>query len=592
MASRGSASSADASSPPPESAREELARILDSAEFPATPQRRKMLRYLVDEMLAGRSQEIKGYTIAVNVLGRDESFDAHADPVVRLEARRLRHDLDSYYVSAGRSNPLRISIPKGRYVPKVSVESPAFAWPDQPDEAAAPIAGIGGDAGTKQSSTWRWYLAAISLAGFVVFAMMAPMTIKGWLTDSDSNEASLQSPAVAVMPFDVLSINEDDEFLAVGISDRVLNELSRFPDIRIYSPGVKALANTAQLGEEMGGVFYFVRGSVRSEGQSLSIAARLVDARTSEVVWSDSYEHQMEPNALLHVQSEIAANIASTLGQPYGVIRFKIAEQVSDEFAPSMRSYECVLRGYVYRRNFAAEQHAPVMACLERAVRQEPNYAEAWAMLGWLYLDAGRFGLVKQEGVEIAYDKALDAASHALTLDGTDVLALKALSSINHYMGNYDEGERFARQALDVNPNDPDTLAQLGWRLAVRGKFEEGIPYLQRAIKRTVNAPGWYYHLIAVDHYMQGRYAEMLSAAKRGTVDGSAISWSFAAVAYGALGNEGAAKEALARMAEVSPLLGRDPANAYRRHGATQAIIDALVAGLRNAGWKQPSRLE
>jgi len=103
----------------PEDVREELARILESGDFKATPRRREMLSYLVEELLAGRGHLLKGYTIGVSVFGREENFDPQADPVVRLEARRLRQDLDSYYVADGRCNPFRISIPKGRYIPDV-----------------------------------------------------------------------------------------------------------------------------------------------------------------------------------------------------------------------------------------------------------------------------------------------------------------------------------------------------------------------------------------------------------------------------------------------------------------------------------------
>jgi hypothetical protein len=95
----------------------ELERILSSPRFQASEKRRAFLRFIVEETLAGRADRLKGYTIAVDVFGRDETFDAKADPVVRLEARRLRRDLDSYYVDTGSRDAVRISIPKGSYVP-------------------------------------------------------------------------------------------------------------------------------------------------------------------------------------------------------------------------------------------------------------------------------------------------------------------------------------------------------------------------------------------------------------------------------------------------------------------------------------------
>lgn len=582
----------------PDEIRAELARIFESTAFKATLRRRKMLRFLIEEMLAGRGDQLKGYTIGVKVFDRGKSFDPQADPVVRLEARRLRSDLDSYYVSGGRGNPLRISIPKGQYIPHICWSEPDMHPPDgassKPAESPVSVGTLTADAtkpekaiATLERRLHRWITGA-ALAGIVMVAALGYVLVNHWRQGNDG-EMFAHGPALMILPFEVLGNNSKGSVLAVGIADQIMAELNRFPDLRLYMPpsdfGQYSAAAAVEAGERMS---YVLDGRVSLDGSAVSIGARLVDVLTGRILWADEFERKLTPNSLLAVRGEIAAAIASALGQPYGVIRTELTRRLTGEFAPSMSSYECVLRAYSYRRTFADELHAPIIACLKAAVRRDPGYAEAWAMLGWLYLDAGRFDRVPDGDREHAYDQALDAASHAVLLDGKDVLALKALSSINHYLGNYEESERIQREALALNPNDPDTLAQLGWRLAVRGRFDEGIPYLERAIERSVNPPGWYYHLIAVDHYMHGRYAEMLTAAKRGAASGSDISWSFVAIAHGALGNAAAARQALEKMAELSPLLARDPAALYRRHQAADGIVDALVAGLRKAGWSEP----
>ena len=107
--------------------------MLDNASFRPSARRREMLRFLVDETLAGRGARLKGATVAMAVFGRDETFDQRSDPVVRLEALRLRGDLDSYYVDAGSQDPVRITVPKGGYVPH-------FAWRNDETPAPAPAA--------------------------------------------------------------------------------------------------------------------------------------------------------------------------------------------------------------------------------------------------------------------------------------------------------------------------------------------------------------------------------------------------------------------------------------------------------------------
>lgn len=101
-------------------ARAELDRIVQSADFPATPRNRKFLAYVVEKELAGLQEEICPALLGVRVFGRGEDFDPNKDPIVRIEAGKLRRDLETYYLKAGRRNPLRISIPKGGYRPSLS----------------------------------------------------------------------------------------------------------------------------------------------------------------------------------------------------------------------------------------------------------------------------------------------------------------------------------------------------------------------------------------------------------------------------------------------------------------------------------------
>jgi len=106
--------------PTPEAIHSQLERILQSAEFRASDKQRKFLSFVVDETLADRSSQLKGYTIAVSVYGRPEGFDPQVDPIVRVEAGRLRRALDHYYLTAGKNDPVHLKIPKGSYVPTFS----------------------------------------------------------------------------------------------------------------------------------------------------------------------------------------------------------------------------------------------------------------------------------------------------------------------------------------------------------------------------------------------------------------------------------------------------------------------------------------
>ena len=102
-----------------EAVREQLDRILKSGQFLQSRRRQRFLQYIVNETLAGRGERLKGYNVAREVFDRPETFDANVDPVVRMEAARLRDRLREYYETDGQNDTIRIELPKGSYTPHI-----------------------------------------------------------------------------------------------------------------------------------------------------------------------------------------------------------------------------------------------------------------------------------------------------------------------------------------------------------------------------------------------------------------------------------------------------------------------------------------
>lgn len=656
------------SSPTSHEVRDALEALLASPHLDASDRRRAFLRYIVEETLAGRADRLKGYSVAISVFGRDESFDSNTDPVVRLEARRLRRDLDSYYVDAGSRDRVRITIPKGAYVPSFEwnergsggprpAPSPDAASADEADEAdeaegaknAPALDGSGETAdpagpdapppfdapascdtpGTAETSDPRGAavpMAAAAVAampplpdgapghsraagllrrrpvlfGGVAAAVVAAIAVLAALlliapsappqvaqrpagTPGDRGE-----PGVVVLPFRSQGASEDGRFLAEGISQELIAQLMGFAGLRIYmqSPQIDAGAgggSPARLGRDLG-VAYVVTGSVGVEGENVRVFIQLFDAATSEVVWASGYNRPFAPGALMEMQRDLAVEIASALGQTYGVVNTAALEmrRPAETVSASIPSYVCVMQAYSYRRDFSRAAFGPALACLEEAVQRDPAYPDALAMLGWLHLDAGRWQYLPDVPREESYARAFDAASRAYALDPHNILALKALAAINHYMGRYEEGERLAREAVALNPHDPDALAQLGWRLAVRGKFEEGVPLIERAVARSISPPAWYTYLVAIDLYLKGDYEAMLDVARGTAGPDLGVGQALIAIAAGALHRPDLARTALKELASDRQLAS-DPAEYFRLNGATDEIVEAMVSGLARA---------
>ena len=196
----GEASAIPLSPPSPDEVRAQLARILGSPEFVVPERSRGFLRYVVEETLAGRAERLKGYTIAVEVFERDASFDAQADPVVRIEAGRLRRALERYYLVAGQADPVLIEIPKGGYVPVFSrravrrAESPAVEDAACGDRSSARVrrSGRGGPL----------RLGLPGLAALAVGPRLAARFARASGNPRPARAAAPDGPTLLVVPFD------------------------------------------------------------------------------------------------------------------------------------------------------------------------------------------------------------------------------------------------------------------------------------------------------------------------------------------------------------------------------------------------------
>ena len=562
-----------------------VGRILESRDFTASERRRAFLRFVVEEALAGRAQGLKGAVIAQEVYGRDADFSGKVDPVVRLDAGRLRRDLDSYYVGPGASDPIRISIPKGGYVPLFERQDdglPAQTPEPRPASARSHTEPAGPthatpDPGADGGHPKRRILAAIGAA-----VALAAILVVSWLLQPETPADPLAArgyPRVAIMPFTAVDSSVETRALAAGLGTELGHFLRHFEGLRIYEPfdGSDPGAVAARLSSEPGAV-YAVGGQLQTEGARVRVDANLRDLRTGEVVWSDTYDVALAPDALMDLRDAVAGKIATALGQPYGPIGDDLARRSAGVESTNVESYLCVQRSFEHRRNFSLATYGPTLACLEAAVARDPDYSDAWAMLGWMHLDAGRYGFPGAAPMETEYGLALDAVLRSRALAPDSEIALRALASIQHYRGRYDESESLARRAVDLNPYDPDALAELGWRLAARGKFDEGVPLLHEAIDRSVDPPGWYFHLLAIDHLMKGDYAAMRVEAQRAALSGRPIAQALLAIAAGGLGDRETAGAALSR---IPPAW--DAEAYFRRHGATEDLVAALLGGLETA---------
>ncbi|MDL2409215.1 hypothetical protein PY650_26985 [Rhizobium calliandrae] len=500
------------SASPPEitEIREQLERILASDEFLAPERGRRFLEYVVEETLAGRADYLKAYTIAQEVFTRDPSFDAQNDPVVRIEAGRIRRGLERYYLVAGQADPIEITIPKGAYVPCFRYAAAAGRPLDQTEdedafgivsESPKPVVAAEHRDGPSRLS-WAWYAlpAAVAFAALIAitsFFFPVPLGRK-----SAPASMSLVTPKVLVEQFEEISKEGGPSDIARGLTDEVIGELAKFKEIAVITR-VPAAGPGIQQEEPR----FALQGGVRVGGDKLRLNVRLVHRADGSVIWASNYDRDLRVQDILEVEADVAQRVATALAQPYGVIfqadEARIAQSPPDDWD----AYACTLSYYSYRVDLNPQNHDAVLDCLKRTTARLPTYSTAWALLSLTYLDEVRFQFqldMRRLGEPLAL--AFDTAKRAVDLDPQNARALQALMLADFFKGDVDAGIRAGAAAYAINPNDTEVAGEYGFRLAFSGKWDTGCELMSTAINRNPGPIGYYEVGLAVCAYMRGDY--------------------------------------------------------------------------------------
>ena len=573
--------------PSPEKVRQQLRKILRSRDFRSHPRRSTFLQYVVEETLADRAEAIKGFSIAVAVFDRDETFDQQTDPVVRLEARRLRQDLDSYYATDGRNDPVRISIPKGSYVPRFERQED----PDPEDAPNATQSSLNGRRGPARHL--RLWLGA-GFAGFLLVAAVAWMTL-GLIRDrptppgqDDRLLAMPEGPSIAVLPFLNLSGDSKKQYLSDGITEQLATELARFRDLWVLPLGTMQLykdgfADPRQLHRDFG-VGYVLEGSVRANGEDIRITGRLIDAENARYIWVKSFDQPFTPANVYEVQDAIAEDVAGNLAGKYGVLA-QDSMVLSKRKAPdSLDAYDCVLHYYDYQITINPERHQEVRNCLERAVAIEPDYAEAWAVLANVYMQEKRFGVGPGGANDDAVRQAKAAIRRALNLDSVEPTAHIVQSNLLFTEGDLEGFREAGETALRLNPNDSDLLAHFGLRLGLIGDWDRGLALVDKAIALNPVHPHWYSFPQVIFHFEREEYELALSQLDKIKMPQFFWTYLLRAATLGQLGRLEEATTAADDLLALKPAFRQEALRLMQIWQFPEPLLQSILEGLGKAG--------
>jgi adenylate cyclase len=341
-----------------------------------------------------------------------------------------------------------------------------------------------------------------------VHAFRVSLENEGTLTRPNKARESML-PSVVVLPFDNMSGDASQDFFADGITEDVITELSRFPDLFIIARNsafsYKGRAVKVQEIAKDLGVRYVVEGSVRRSGDRVRVAVQLIDANTGSYVYAERFDRDLVD--VFELQDEVTKSIVARLP---GRLRSAEAERVRRKPLQDLAAYDCVVAGRIHHHRATPDDNVKALELLDRAIKLDPDYAPAYAWKACVLGQAIQFGF--SDNPRASLERAVLAMHHAMSLEESNVECHRLLCEVYMVHRKLDQAMVHSDRALTMNPNDPRIGAQRGELLTWLGKAEEGVEWVERAVRLDpLGAPGRA-HLLGRAYYGAARYKDAAQA--------------------------------------------------------------------------------
>lgn len=513
----------------------QVEKICTSPEFRSKQLLCDFLSYIVSEYLAGRSNQLKGYAIGVDVFGKGEDFDPGEDALVRIHAGRLRRMLDLYYLKSGRKDPIHIEVPKGSYAPVITLHKPV------------PV-------------------------------------IESGESEEDPKETFFE-PRVILLPFKNLTGNPELDYFAQGFSEEMNLELTKFEDLIVYDCTLCKFPNEEEHSPvekyRRKGVRFMVEGSIMKVTREVKVLVRLVDIAKEIQIWGERYSRELTADNLNEIQVSIAHEVASRLGGEYGIIFQRLSRDANRIRPGNMDTYTAMQKYYNFLALQSPSSAAEAFQALDQALRKEPGSAITMALLSALL---GNRYMLDQPGAEEAYVRMGELAEEAAHIDPNSSTVMAALSNKCYV---YDEKERFfnlTNRYLSMVQNNSAKVGVVAFHLALYGGWERAKLLLDRLMGSGLEYPRFFHGATSLYFYRKKHYEPALVEANK--YDLPSIFWGplFRAAVKG---ESGALKEAahdVAQLKKLKPDFEEKAGILVSRFVKEEYLAEHLLEGLRKAG--------
>ncbi len=573
--------------PSPDEIRAQADRMIASDELSRSPQLGAFLRFVVDAVLQGKSDRIKAYTIGVDVLRRDARFDPQLDPIVRVEATRLRRTIDRYYAGPGKADVVRIDLPRGSYIPTFSRRRIASLAPPRP-----------------ASSPWLDRLPAIrpllvGIVGLFVIAIGSAVWHRFEVPpNSPAKEQTAASRPAAVpilsgnglpvllMPsFQVSGPPQPRSISARSLHDTLTGAFTRFDLINVLlePSGSRAPSAVSAPASTLQGNYRFAGSVEYSDDGAARLLFRVIDVADDGVIWSRVFERVPAGDGQSSAEEGIVRETAGILLQPFGVIYARQRAKVLSGVLTDPR-YHCLVDVIESFSSFDPAQQARGRDCLEQLTARDPGFALGFSYLAALDLREYQYDIDVRANETPPLERGLVAARRGIELNPESSRAYEMLFIILFARGElaaaFDAGDK----ALALNKYDMRSMGAYGARLIARGDIEKGMAMLRLAGNDgTVRPPFEEFFLFLGEYLRNDRDAAAFHSSQI-TNDNFQLGLIAHALIAAGNGDRSAAARALDWLVTLNPAWRSDPRGSLAKFFYAQTIIDRLADALAAAG--------
>ncbi len=331
-------------------------------------------------------------------------------------------------------------------------------------------------------------------------------------------------PSIAVLPFDNMSGDPDQEYFADGIAEDIITALSKFRWFFVIARNSSFTykgksVDVKQVAEELG-VRYVLEGSVRKAGSRVRISAQLIDAATGNHVWAERYDRELAD--IFDLQDEMTAIIVGAIEPELGSAERDRAKRKPPENLDAWDRYQ---RGLWHLWRFTRDDYGEAERLFQSAIDLDPGFGPAYAGVAYLFTLRVIFGWTDTPDQTLG--RALRAGQLAVSTDDKDPFAHFALGRVQTLQGEFETAIAELEKAIDLNPNLALAYYGLGFALSWSGRAREALPHIHKAIRQSPHDPLlWRFENMAgVAHVQLGEYVEAVEWLRKAARHPNAAFW-------------------------------------------------------------------